>query len=159
MATTKPAAKKAAPKKTAATKAAPDESIVVDLSVSDELTISDDMFDAWSPEQEEAAIQAAAAAADVNTIIIEGKIFAGRFPDGTIVKAPLTFSVSDLEAITAENDNPVDQLKALFIRIGDEASAAELKRLGLASVVVYAERFFSTFARITEAAMGKSLNS
>lgn len=137
-------------------KPAPKKAIVVDNTI-DEIDLS--LFDSWDEEAEEAAIQAAAQVATVKTIIIEGKTFAGRFPDGTVVKAPITFSVSDLEAITAGTDNPVDQLKALFVRIGDEGSAEELERQGLASVVIYAEKFFTTFSRIAEVALGKSLTS
>lgn len=144
MATKKPAAKKAA------------EKIIVDLSEPAEFVISDDMFDNWDEAQEEAAIAVAAAAADVKHVIVEGKIFAGRFPDGTVVQAPLTFSVADLEAITADNDNPVDQLKALFSRIGDDLSVVVLESQNLASVVIYAEKFFATFSKIAEVAMGKS---
>ena len=118
--------------------------------------LTDELFDAWTDEAEEEAIAAAAAAADVKHIIVEGKLFAGRFPDGTIVRAPLTFSVSDLEAITDSADNPVDQIKALFKRLGDEESVERLEEQSLTSTVIYAERFFATFARIAEVAMGKS---
>ena len=124
-----------------------------------ETVLSDDLFDSWNEEKEQAAIAAAAAAADVKHIIIGGNIFAGRFPDGTIVQGPLTFSVADLEAVTTEADNPVDQLKALFRRIGSEESADELDGQNLSSVVIYAEKFFSTFSRIAEVALGKSITS
>lgn len=155
MATTKPAAKKTPAKK--ATQ--PAERIVVDLSEPAELVISNDMFDNWDDAQEEAALAAAAAAADVKHVIIEGRLFAGRFPDGTIVQAPLTFSVADIEAITATADNPVDQMKALFSRIGQDASVETLEGQNLASVVIYAEKFFNIFSKIAEVALGKSLAS
>lgn len=147
MATTKPAAKKT-------TK--PADRIVVDLSEPAELVISDDMFDNWDEAQEEAALAAAAAAADVKHVIIEGRLFAGRFPDGTVVQAPLTFSVADIEAITATADNPVDQMKALFSRIGEDASVETLEGQNLASVVIYAEKFFDIFSKIAQVALGKS---
>lgn len=152
MATTKPAAKKAASKKAAK----PVEKIVVDLSEPGELVISDEFFDNWDEAQEEAAIAAAASAADVKYVIVEGKTFAGRFPGGTIVQAPLTFSVADLEAVTVEHANPVDQLKALLERLGDGDSASVLEAQNLASVVIFAEKFFETFSRIAEVALGKS---
>lgn len=139
-----------------ATKKQTTEAIVWDPS---ETVLSDDLFDAWTPEQEAEAIAAAAAAADVKYVLVGGKVFAGRFPDGTIVQGPLTFSVADLEAVTAEADNPVDQLKALFRRIGDDESAETLDGQNLASVVIYAEKFFSVFSRIAEVAMGKSMAS
>lgn len=142
------ATKKASAKKT--------EPIVVDLT---DVVFDETIFDTWDDAQEEAAIAVAAAAAAVQHVIVEGRLFAGRFPDGTVVKAPLTFSVSDLEAITADHDNPVDQIKALFVRLGDEESASVLEGQNLASVVIYAEKFFATFAKIAEVALGKSSTS
>lgn len=114
------------------------------------------MFDAWDDAAEEAAIAEAAQALDVKHIIIEGRIFAGRFPDGTIVRAPLSISVDDLDALTAEHDNPVDQVKALLVRIGDEDSAKTLGGQNLASVVIFADKFFGAFQKIAQASMGKS---
>lgn len=123
-----------------------------------EATAADDkLFDAWDEAAEEAAIAEAARLADVPYIIIEGRIFAGRFPDGEILKTPLDFSVADLEAITAEADNPVDQVKALLRRLGNEATADALETKDLASVVIYAEKFFNVFSRIAQVALGKSL--
>jgi hypothetical protein len=114
------------------------------------------LFDAWDDAAEEAAIAEAAQALDVKHIIIEGRIFAGRFPDGTIVRAPLSISVDDLDALTAEHDNPVDQVKALLVRIGDEESAKTLGGQNLASVVIFADKFFGAFREIAQASMGKS---
>ncbi|WRS30603.1 hypothetical protein U6G28_02635 [Actinomycetaceae bacterium MB13-C1-2] len=123
-----------------------------------EATADDDaLFDAWDEAAEEAAIAEAAKLADVPYIIIEGRIFAGRFPDGEILKCPLDFSVADLEAITADHDNPVDQVKALLNRLGNEKTAGALETKDLASVVIYAEKFFNVFNRIAGVALGKSL--
>lgn len=157
MAEKKPAAKKAAPKTTATKKTA--ERIVVDLTEPGELVISDEFFDSWDEAAEEAAIAEAAAAVDVKYVIIEGRTFAGRFPDGELIHGSLEFSVADLESVTAEHDNPVDQLKALFARVGNEASAQALETKNLASVVIYAEKFFNVFAKIAKVALGKSLTS
>ncbi|QZY52923.1 hypothetical protein [Leucobacter tenebrionis] len=150
MATKKPATTK--PQKTAP----PTEPVVWDPNSGD---IDASIFDTWDEAAEEAAIALAAEVAAVKTVIIEGKIFAGRFPDGTIIKAPLTFSVADLEAITSIADNPVDQIKELFRVIGEDESVTELEQQNLASVVIYAERFFGTFEKITKTALGKSLAS
>ena len=117
------------------------------------------MFDAWDEAAEEAAIQHAARVMDVRYIIVEGRTFAGRFPDGTIVKAPLSISVDDLDALTAEHDNPVDQVKALLERIGDADGAKALGVQNLTSVVIYANRFFDVFQRVAQASMGKSSGS
>lgn len=113
------------------------------------------LFDAWDEAAEEAAIQEAARLADVPYIIIEGRIFAGKFPDGTILKCPLDFSVADLEAVVSEHDNPVDQVKALLRRLGNEKTAEALESQDLASVVIYAEKFFTVFGRIAQVALGK----
>lgn len=123
---------------------------------SNEGEIDPALFDSWDDAAEEAALELAAQAADVRYILIEGRIFAGRFPDGTIVKAPLSISVDDLEAISGEHDNPVDQLKALLVRIGDEDGVSALGRQNLTSVVIYADKFFSMFQRVAQASMGKS---
>lgn len=157
MAEKKPAVKKAAPKTAATKKHA--ERIVVDLTEPGELVISDEFFDSWDEAAEEAAIAEAAAAVDVKYVIIEGRTFAGRFPDGEIIQGPLEFSVADLDAVTDEYSNPVDQLKALFARVGYESSAGKLEGKNLASVVIYAEKFFEVFARIAEVALGKSVTS
>ena len=117
------------------------------------------MFDAWDEAAEEAEIQHAARVMDVRYIIVEGRTFAGRFPDGTIVKAPLSISVDDLDALTAEHDNPVDQVKALLERIGDADGAKALGAQNLTSVVIYANRFFDVFQRVAQASMGKSSGS
>ena len=116
----------------------------------------DKLFDAWNEAAEEEAIAQAAALADVPYIIIEGRIFAGRFQDGEILKTPLDFSVADLEAVTAEYDNPVDQVKALLRRLGNEKTAQALETKDLASVVIYTEKFFNVFSRIAQVALGKS---
>lgn len=123
-----------------------------------EATSDDDAaFDAWNEAAEEEAIALAARLADVRTIIIEGRIFAGKFPDGQILKCPLDFSVADLEAVTAEADNPVDQIKALLTILGNEKTAKALEHKDLASVVIFSEKFFKAFERIAQAALGKSL--
>lgn len=119
--------------------------------------IDDSIFDNWDEAAEEAAIAAAAANADVKHIIIDGRVFAGRFPNGQIVKTPITFSVDDLEAVTATVDNPVDQVKELLRLIGDEESVELLGKQNLASVVIYAEKFFGVFEKVTKVALGKSL--
>ena len=118
--------------------------------------IDDALFDSWDEEKEEAAIAEAAAAMDVKYVIIDGRTFAGKFPDGTIIKAPLDISLDQIDAISAENDAQVDQVKALFRMIGDEAAAVELEKQNLASTIIFAQKFFATFQRITEAALGKS---
>jgi hypothetical protein len=118
--------------------------------------LDDALFDSWDEEKETAAIAEAAAAMDVKYIIIEGRIFAGKFPDGTIIKAPLDISLDQIDAISAENDAQVDQVKELFRMIGDEAAAVELEKQNLASTIIYAQKFFAVFQRITEAALGKS---
>ena len=114
------------------------------------------LFEAWDEAAEEAAIQEAAALADVPYIIIEGRIFAGKFPNGEILKAPLNFTVQNLDKIVADHDNQVDQLKALLETLGDKETAEALEKQDLTSVVIFAEKFFTVFSRIAQVALGKS---
>lgn len=129
------------------------EPVTWDSSVRDGIDLA--LFDEWDEAAEEAAIAQAAAAADVRYIILEGRVFVARFPDGAIVKAPLDISLADLDALTAEFDNPVDQAKALLERVGEEGSADVLAAQPLPSVVIFAERYFGVFERIAMSAVGK----
>lgn len=105
-------------------------------------------FDNWSEEDEKKAL--AALVPDIKHIIVE-KNFVGRFPDGAIVKMPLSISLDDVDALQAETDNPVDQFKILLTRIGGEEAAAEFSRHDLAETAVMTERFFTIFSRIAGA--------
>jgi hypothetical protein len=113
------------------------------------------LFDSWDEEKEEAAIAEAAEAMDVKYIIIEGRTFAGRFPDGTVVKAPLTVTLDQIDAISQVSDAEVDQIKELFKMIGDEDAVAVFERQNIASTIIYAVKFFDALKRITNRALGK----
>lgn len=117
--------------------------------------ISDDVFDSWDEEKEEAAIAEAAALVDVKYIIIEGRVFAGRFPDGTIIKAPLELTLEQIDKLSEAEEVQVDQVKELFRMLGDDSSAEALDRQNLASAIIFATKFFETFERISKAALGK----
>ena len=121
-------------------------------------TAEDDaLFEAWDEEAEEAAIAEAAARMNVPCIIIEGKTFAGRFPDGTIIKTPMDFTVAQIEQISEENDNPVDQLKALLRMMGNDKTVEALQEASLPSVLIYAEKYFKAVQQVAQVALGKSM--
>lgn len=107
-------------------------------------------FDNWSEDDEKKAL--AALVPDIKHIIVE-KNFIGRFPDGAIVKMPLSISLDDVDALQAESGNPVDQFKALLNRVGGKDVAAEFSRHDLAETVVMSERFFTIFSRIAGASL------
>lgn len=107
-------------------------------------------FDNWSEDDEKKAL--AALVPDIKHIIVE-KNFIGRFPDGAIVKMPLSISLDDVDALQAESGNPVDQFKTLLKRVGGQEVAAEFSRHDLAETVVMSERFFTIFSRISQASL------
>lgn len=107
-------------------------------------------FDNWSEDDEKKAL--AALIPDIKHIIVE-KSFVGRFPDGAIVKMPLSISLDDVDALQAESGNPVDQFKALLTRVGGKDVAAEFSRHDLAETVLMSERFFTIFSRIAGASL------
>lgn len=107
-------------------------------------------FDNWSPEDEEKAL--AALVPQIKHIIVE-KQFIGRFPDGVIVKLPLTLSLDDVDALQAEASSPVDQFKSLLERLAGTEVAAEFSRHDLTETVVMAERFFTIFERVAKASL------
>jgi hypothetical protein len=113
------------------------------------------LFDTWDEAKEEAAIAEAAEAMDVKYIIIEGRIFAGRFPDGTVVKAPLTVTLDQIDAVSQVSDSEVDQVKELFKMIGDDEAVAAFEKQNIASTIIYAVKFFDALKRVTNSALGK----
>ena len=122
----------------------------------DNLNIDDAIFDSWDEDAEAQAIAEGHAAIEVKTILINrGTSVAARFPDGSKVYCPLTFSVADLDAVTAEYDNEVDQLKELLKRMGNEKTAKDLEHKNLISVTNFAEKFFTYFMKVAETPAGK----
>ncbi|WP_051701743.1 MULTISPECIES: hypothetical protein [Mycetocola] len=107
-------------------------------------------FDNWSEEDEAKAL--AALAPDIKHIIVE-KNFIGRFPDGTIVKVPLSISLDDVDAMSKDSVNPVDQFKTLLSQVGGDEVSAEFSRHDLTETIAMSERFFTTFSRITSATL------
>lgn len=107
-------------------------------------------FDNWSEDMEKKAL--AALVPDIKYIIVE-KNFIGRFPDGAIVKMPLSISLDDVDALQEESGNPVDQFKTLLERVGGKDVAKEFSRHDLAETVMMSEKFFGVFSRISSASL------
>lgn len=110
-------------------------------------------FDSWTPEDEEKAI--AALAPEIKHIIVE-RSFIGRFSDGVIVKLPLSISLDDIDALTEETDNPVDQVKILLERIGGKDALSDFTSQNMSDTIAMAQRFFSVFSRIAGASVPES---
>jgi len=110
-------------------------------------------FDSWDEEKETAAI--AALVPDIKHVIVE-KSFVGRFGDGTIVKLPLEISLDDIDRLSAEFANPVDQVKELLTTMGGPEVAREFASHNLAETIAMANRFFNVFSRIAGAALPES---
>lgn len=110
-------------------------------------------FDNWTEEDEEKAL--VALAPDIKHIIVEGN-FIGRFPDGVIVKLPLSISLDDIDAMTKDTPNPVDQVKNLLRTVAGEDEVAEFTKHDMTETIVMAERFFTLFSRIAQAALPES---
>jgi hypothetical protein len=110
-------------------------------------------FDSWTEEDEQKAI--AALVPDVRYIIVEGD-FIGRFVDGTTVRMTLSISLDDVNELTADSADPVDQLTALLRKLAGDAAAAEFTSHNLAETIVMAEKFFKVFTRISQASLPES---
>jgi hypothetical protein len=110
-------------------------------------------FDNWSEADEEKAL--AALAPQIKYIIVE-KTFVGRFEDGVIVKLPLSISLDDIDQLTDDFQNPVDQVKELLKTMGGEESVKEFTRHNMTETIAMAEKFFSVFSRIAGASVPES---
>lgn len=110
-------------------------------------------FDNWSEEDEQKAIEALKP--DVRYVIVE-KTFVGRFGDGVIVKLPLSISLDDIDRLSADFPNPVDQVKELLRTMGGDDALAQFTSHDLTETVVMAEKFFQVFSRIAGASLPES---
>jgi hypothetical protein len=110
-------------------------------------------FDSWTEDNEAAAI--AALAPNTRYIIVE-KNFIGRFEDGVTVKLPLSITLDDVEMMSAENPDPVDQVKALLKGMGGDDAVKEFTRHNLAETIQLSEKFFAVFTRISQATIPES---
>ncbi|KIP93380.1 hypothetical protein RU09_06085 [Microbacterium sp. MEJ108Y] len=106
-------------------------------------------FDSWSEEAEEKAI--AAAVPDVKYIIVE-KRFIGRLADGTIVEAPLSLSLDEVDEMQAEHATPVDQFKSILKKVGGEKIASEFSSRDMVEGAILAEKYFRVLQRVQQAA-------
>lgn len=105
-------------------------------------------FDGWTEENEQAAIESLRP--EVKYIIVE-KTFIGRFPDGVVVKMPLTLSVDDVDELEALGVGPVDQLKHLLTKIGGKRTADEFTRHDISAATALATKYFMIFQKIAQA--------
>lgn len=106
-------------------------------------------FDNWSEEDEEKAI--AAAVPEVKYIIVE-KRFIGRLADGTIVEAPLSISLDEVDEMQAAYVTPVDQFKSILKKVGGDELAADFSKRDMVEGAILAEKYFRTLQKVQQAA-------
>ena len=118
-------------------------------------SFSPEDFETWDEAAEQAAIAAAAAAVEVKYIIIEGKTFVARFPDGEIVKVPIKVSLNDISAITTETSNELEQVKSLLQILGQDDDLEVLGNEDILAVTDFAAKYFRVFEKISQVALGE----
>ena len=118
-------------------------------------SFSPEDFESWDEAAEQAAIAAAAAAVEVKYIIIEGKVFVARFPDGEIVKVPIKVSLNDISAITTETSNELEQVKSLLQILGQDDDLEVLGNEDILAVTDFAAKYFRVFEKISQVALGE----
>lgn len=118
-------------------------------------SFSPEDFESWDEAAEQAEITAAAAAVEVKYIIIEGKTFVARFPDGEIVKVPIKVSLNDISAITTETSNELEQVKSLLQILGQDDDLEVLGNEDILAVTDFAAKYFRVFEKISQVALGE----
>lgn len=106
-------------------------------------------FDSWTEEDEQKAI--VAAVPKVDYIVVERR-FIGRLTDGTVIEAPLTLTLDEVDEFQAEGAAPVDQFKAVLKKVHGEESAAEFGKQDVVEGAILAEKYFRVLQRIQQAA-------
>ena len=118
-------------------------------------SFSPEDFESWDEAAEQAAIAAAAAAVEVKYVIIEGKTFVARFPDGEIVKVPIKVSLNDISAIITETSNELEQVKSLLQILGQDDDLEVLGNEDILAVTDFAAKYFRVFEKISQVALGE----
>lgn len=118
-------------------------------------SFSPEDFESWDEAAEQAAIAAAAAAVEVKYIIIEGRTFVARFPDGEIVKVPIKVSLNDISAITTETSDELEQVKSLLQILGQDDDLEVLGNEDILAVTDFAAKYFRVFEKISQVALGE----
>ena len=109
-------------------------------------------FDNWDQDAEDAALSALN---DVKHIIVEGS-FVGRFADGTIVKIPLSLSLSMVDELQADFTSQIDQFKNLLRTFGGDELVEHLEKQNLIPVAIMTEKYFRCLGRAQELAFPES---
>lgn len=126
---------------------------VPDADVEEDMELA---FEAWSEEDEEAAIQAIVDARRIRYIISEQRFFIARMPDGHTIKTELVLSVDLLEQITSmEESGELEQIKALLRLLGREDELAYLTGLDIFVAMDFAAKYFAVFERIAGMTLGE----
>lgn len=104
---------------------------------------------------EEAALARLRAETQVRYIVVE-RDFVAKFPDGKIIRIPLRLSLDQVNKLSEEFDNPLDQVTSLLEQIGGGSAAAELKAQDLLSAVDFATKYFDVLQKVQGANLGES---
>jgi hypothetical protein len=104
---------------------------------------------------EEAALARLRAETRIRYIIVE-RDFVAKFPDGKIIRIPLKLSLDQVNKLSAEFDNPLDQVSSLLEQIGDGSAAADLKAQDLLSAVDFAAKYFEVLQKVQGATVGEA---
>lgn len=119
----------------------------------DDIDLDSIDFDAWTKDDEQKAIEALAP--KIKYVIVE-KSFIGRFEDGAKVKLPLNISLDELDSLSEEAADPVDQVKLMLERLGGPESRDEFTRHSLPETIAMAQKFSEVFQRIAGAKLPES---
>lgn len=116
----------------------------------------DDLFDNYD---EQASIQSFSASLKPRVIIVEGNALA-KFPDDKIFKLPLTISLQSAEMLQkTDGDDPVEQMRQLFIKLCGESETDQLMEEPYQSLSAFAQKYFELFEKVSKATMGEYMAS
>lgn len=121
---------------------------------SKKIDIDESLFDSWTDEQDQQALEAAAEAFDVKVITVENSI-AGRFPDGFIAKLSLGFDVTTIRGLAERFEDPVDQLIELFSSVSTKAESEKLVKQPFPSLLKFTSAYFDRLERLAGISLGK----
>lgn len=112
-------------------------------------------FDAYTEDDLDRDILAAAETLNGKYMVIENKTFKYRFPTGVIVAVPINISLDDLEKVTENNDSQIDMVKEILAIFGEVQTVELLQSQNMISTIAFAKKYFDVFERIASVSVGK----
>lgn len=112
-------------------------------------------FDAWTDEDETAAIEEIAASIEVKHAVRGGMYYA-KFPDGEEISLPVRMSMDLMEKVTdLASDDSVEQVKAVFRELGDDKAIASLQKQDMLATLKFANDYFTLVNKVAQATVGE----